>query len=92
MSPGAAESPLARMVETTPTDYWNDSCAVDDLAYAVERGATGATSNPVIVGEVMQRESSHWVPRVRELADANPTWTETGLAWALIEEVEIKVR
>jgi len=21
-------SPLATMVDTTPTDYWNDSCAV----------------------------------------------------------------
>ena len=40
------------MVETTPTDYWNDSCAIAELEYAVERGATGATSNPVIVGEV----------------------------------------
>ena len=56
MSPSAARQPAARMVETTPTDYWNDSCAVDDLAYAVERGATGATSNPVIVGEVMKKE------------------------------------
>ena len=39
-----------------PTDYWNDSCAIAELAYAVERGATGATSNPVIVGEVMKKE------------------------------------
>ena len=35
--------------EATPTDFWNDSCAVAELAYAVERGGTGATSNPVIV-------------------------------------------
>ena len=90
MSPSAADSPLARMVETTPTDYWNDSCAVDDLAYAVERGATGATSNPVIVGEVMQRESSHWVPRVRELAEEHPTWSEIELTWALIEEMGVR--
>ena len=90
MSPSAADSPLARMVETTATDYWNDSCAVDDLAYAVERGATGATSNPVIVGEVMQRESSHWVPRVRELAEEHPTWSEIELTWALIEEMGVR--
>ena len=25
------DSPLAAMVETTPTDYWNDSCAVAEL-------------------------------------------------------------
>ena len=66
------DSPLRRMVETTPTDYWNDSCAVAELDYAVARGGTGATSNPVIVGEVMKKERDHWVPRVRELAIEQP--------------------
>jgi hypothetical protein len=41
-----SQSPLLQMVHETPTDYWSDSCAVDELADAVERGATGATSNP----------------------------------------------
>ena len=39
-----AASPLNRMAERTLTDYWNDSCAVEELQYAVERGAVGATS------------------------------------------------
>ncbi len=80
-------SPLSRMVEQTPTDFWNDSCAIAELAYAVERGGTGATSNPVIVVEVMKKEKDHWVPRVREMAAANPTWSEVELTWALIEEM-----
>ena len=78
------------MVESTPTDYWNDSCAVAELDYAIERGATGATSNPVIVGEVMKKEWDHWVPRVRELAAENPTWSEVELTWALIEEMGVR--
>jgi transaldolase len=86
----ATASPLARMVETTPTDYWNDSCAVDDLAYAVERGGTGATSNPVIVGEVMKKEKAHWEPRVRRIAAEHPTWSEVEITWALIEEMGIR--
>ncbi|MCJ7711190.1 MAG: transaldolase, partial [Chloroflexi bacterium] len=45
------DSPLSRMVQQTPTDFWNDSCAVAELGYAVERGGTGATSNPSIVVE-----------------------------------------
>lgn len=81
------DSPLLAMVETTPTDYWNDSCAVDELRYAVERGATGATSNPTIVHEVLGKEADHWVPRVHELAAANPTWSEVELTWTLIEEM-----
>ena len=50
------DSPLLLMVQTTPTEYWNDSCDVDELAYAVERGATGGTSNPPIVLEVFKEE------------------------------------
>jgi transaldolase len=83
----ALDSPLLRMTQESATQYWNDSCAVDELAYAVERGATGATSNPSIVLEVMKKEKGHWVPRVHELAAANPSWTEVELTWAIIEEM-----
>jgi transaldolase len=81
------DSPLSRMVDATPTDFWNDSCAVAELEYAVARGGTGATSNPVIVVEVMKKEKDHWTPRVKEMAAANPTWSEVELTWALIEEM-----
>ena len=83
----ASESPLLRMTQETPTDWWNDSCDVDDLARAVERGATGATSNPTIVLEVMKKDRAYWWPRVREIADANPTWSEVELAWAVVDEM-----
>jgi len=84
------DSPLLRMVQTTPTEYWNDSCDVDELAYAVERGATGGTSNPPIVLEVFKKNKAHWVPRVRELAAENPAWTEVELSWAIIEEMVVR--
>src|SRR3954452_2838007 len=83
----AVESPLGQMVERTPTDYWNDSCAMAELEYALARGATGATSNPVIVGDVMEKERDRWVPRIRQLAAVNPAWSEVELTWALIEEM-----
>jgi len=87
MSMTAVDSPLARMVEHTATDYWNDSCAIAELEYAIARGATGATSNPVIVGDVMKKERDRWVPRIRELAAENPAWSEVEVTWALIEEM-----
>jgi transaldolase len=83
------DSPLLRMVRQTATDYWNDSCAIAELEYAVARGATGATSNPTIVLEVLKKEKGHWVPRVRQLAGENPTWTEVDLTWALVEEMAV---
>lgn len=90
MATTVLQSPLLRMTQTTPTQYWNDSCAVAELAYAVERGATGATSNPSIVLEVMKKERDHWEPRVRQLATENPTWTEVELTWAIVEEMAVR--
>jgi len=90
MTMTAHDTPLLHMVERTPTDYWNDSCAIAELEYAVERGATGATSNPSIVLEVMKKEREHWVPRVREIAAANPTWSEVEITWVLIEEMGVR--
>jgi transaldolase len=84
------DCPLSRTVQSSPTEYWNDSCAVDELAYAIERGATGATSNPSIVLDVMTKEKRHWEPRVRELAAANPSWTEVELTWAIVEEMALR--
>ena len=87
LTTAALDCPLLHMTQETPTQYWNDSCAVEELSYAVERGATGATSNPSIVLEVMKKERAHWVPRVHEMAAANPAWSEVELTWAIVEEM-----
>jgi transaldolase len=83
------ESPLLTMVRDTPTDYWNDSCATDELEYAVARGATGATSNPTIVLEVLKRDGKRWLPRIEHLVNAHPSWTEVDITWALVEEMAV---
>ena len=87
MTKEAAASPLLRMARETPTDWWNDSCDVDELALAIEQGATGATSNPGIALDVLKSHKEHWIPRVRELATANPTWSEVELGWSVVEQV-----
>jgi len=80
-------SPLSRMVQTTASDYWNDSCAVAELEYAVANGAVGATSNPSIVGEVMKKEWEIWRPRVLAIRDEQALWTDVEVTWRLIEEM-----
>lgn len=84
------ESPLLQTARLGPTDYWNDSCAVDELTYAIDRGATGATSNPSIVVQVLGKERGYWAPRIVDLADANPDWSEVELAWAIFEEMAVR--
>ena len=87
---GLIDGPMLQTVTGRPTDVWNDSCAVDELEYAVARGATGATSNPSIVLEVLRKERSHWATRIAELAAANGAWTEVELTWAVIEEMAVR--
>ena len=86
----AYRSPLHELSETTPTDYWNDSCAIDELTYGIEHGAVGATTNPVIVVDVLKKAYGEWSPRIQALIEAHPHGTEDDIAWALIDEMAIK--
>jgi len=90
MPEGKYKSPLHETVSTTPTDVWNDSCSVDDLKYAIENGAVGATSNPVIVGNVLKKEMPLWMDRIQQIIKDNPTATEDNITWQVIEEVALK--
>jgi transaldolase len=83
-------SPLHKMTVTTATDYWNDSCSVEELTYAIARGAVGATSNPVIVLGVLKKEMHLWRDRILQLIREQPTWTETQIAWKVFEELAVK--
>jgi transaldolase len=87
MTEVTVRSPLHETVATTATDFWNDSCSLEELRYAIENGAVGATSNPTIVGEVLAKEMDSWRGRILELAQSNPTWTEDEVTWRLIEEM-----
>ncbi|HEU5088022.1 MAG TPA: transaldolase family protein [Roseiflexaceae bacterium] len=84
-----ANGPLHEMTLTTPTMYWNDSCSVEELSYAIERGANGATSNPVIVLNVLKKEMHLWRDRILEVIDSNPTWTETEVSWQVYKELAL---
>jgi transaldolase len=93
MTPTAAiqfDCPLGQMATTTATDYWNDSCAVDELRYAIERGAVGATSNPTIVCAVLKKALPIWRERIRRVAADNPTWSEIEVTWRVIEDLAVE--
>ena len=83
-------SPLHKMALTTPTDLWNDSCGVRELTQAIEHGAVGATSNPTIVLSVLQQEFADWKDRIYELFEIRSTWTESQIAWQVIEEMAVR--
>ena len=86
VAPGVTLSAL-QQTAATATDIWNDSCAVDELRYAIQHGAVGATANPTIVHDVWKKDPVRWSRRVRQLADERPAATEVDLAWAVVEEM-----
>jgi transaldolase len=81
------KSKLHETVSRFPTDYWNDSCSVEELTYAVSHGAVGATTNPNIVVNVLKKEMHLWERRIHELIIGNPDWSEVEITWKLIEEM-----
>jgi transaldolase len=87
--PPLADTPLGRTIETTATDIWNDSCAVNELEYAISYGAVGATANPTIVNDVWKADPGRWRGRTQALAHERPDDTEIDLAWAIVEEMSL---
>jgi transaldolase len=83
---GSAASLLQRTAATA-TDIWNDSADVDELVYAIEHGAVGATANPTIVHDIWKKDPSRWGERVRALAAEQPQATEVDLAWEIVREM-----
>ena len=67
--------------------WWNDSCEPGELSDAVAHGAVGATSNPVIVGNVVKADPGRWLPEVDALIAGNPIDTEVEIAWKLIAQI-----
>jgi transaldolase len=81
------KSPLYEMTQTTPTCLWNDSASLSELTYSIEHGAVGATCNPVIVLEVLKKESHLWNERIRSLMSEMPFATEEQIGSRLVEEI-----
>src|SRR5512140_3837519 len=84
------DSPLGRTIAQHPTDIWNESCAIAELEYALSFGAVGATANPMIVGDVWNKEPAAWRAHVGGLAAERPAPTVDELAWAVVEEMSIR--
>jgi len=82
--------PLHESVCTTVTDLWNDSCSIHELEDAIRQGAVGATTNPVIVVDVLKKEMPLWEGRIREIVASMPEGTEEDVTWQLIEEMAVK--
>ena len=83
------KSPMHEMSCTTNSEFWNDSCSIPELTFALEHGAVGATTNPVIVGEVLKKELPSYVEQIKSLIKEMPKASEDEIAWKLNEQMAI---
>lgn len=78
---------LMQQTAALGTDFWNDSCDLKELSDALEHGAVGATSNPVIVATVVKNAPELWNPVIDRLVHDCPTGDEDEIAWELTAEL-----
>jgi transaldolase len=69
---------------------WNDSADIDELKYAIEHGAVGATCNPVIALGILKKHLAEWKPRIQALLTEMPEATEDQIGWKLVEEMSVR--
>ena len=86
---------MSKLLETVTkypqTEIWNDSCSCSELAHSIEdNGATGATTNPVIVCNVLKQELPDWEDTICSEIACHPTAVEDDVAWALIQAMGVK--
>lgn len=72
------------------SEFWNDSCDPGELEKAVAAGATGATSNPVIVASAIKNNKNHYRQVLKDIMTRQPLLTEDELSWKLIESLGLE--
>ncbi len=89
MTTGEPGTPLAYTMRQG-TEIWHDGAVAAELSAAIAAGATGATSNPSLVLDAVDRERALWTGRVRALAADRPGATDADLAAAVVREIAVR--
>ncbi len=76
-----------QLTSETGTQFWNDSCSIKELSAAVKNGAVGATTNPVIVHNVITGEEEYWSELVNKILSENKNDLDSEVAWKVIKEI-----
>lgn len=83
--------PLWEAAQRFPqTAQWNDSADIEELRQSIAMGGVGATCNPVIAYTTIKKHPDVWGPRIRAIADANPTWGESEIGWQAIKDMSVE--
>ena len=76
--------------EFPQTAQWNDSADIEELSQSIAMGGVGATCNPVIAYTTIKKYPDAWGPRIRKIAQDNPTWGESEIGWQAIRDMSVE--
>lgn len=58
---------LQWLTQCTPTRFWHDSAIPEEIDAAIENGALGVTTNPVLTYKTLQAVPEFWQPQVDQI-------------------------
>ena len=58
---------LQWLSKETPTKFWHDSAIPSEIDAAIENGALGVTTNPVLAAKALQADPGFWQPMVDQI-------------------------
>ncbi|HEY3939878.1 MAG TPA: transaldolase family protein [Bryobacteraceae bacterium] len=62
---------LSWLIDRTPTKWWHDSAEAAELDLAMERGAIGATTNPLLSAAALKTDRALWSADIEEVLARN---------------------
>ena len=89
-TPTSTQGPLLTATESFPTVLWNDSSDLDELRQSISFGGVGATCNPVIAYTTISKHPEIWGPRIKDIAQAHPTWSESEIGWQAVKDMSVE--
>lgn len=79
---------LLWLANETNSNWWNDSAVVSELNFALSHGATGVTTNPVLVADAIYGDAANWRPVLKDVPRDIP---KAEKAEAIIKAVTCKI-
>jgi len=61
-----------QLVAETPTQFWNDSGEAADIRFALDNGACGVTTNPILITRTVLAHPDVWRAAIRQFARTMP--------------------
>lgn len=83
----AADNYFLRWTNTYPTEFWHDSADPFEVRRAVTWGATGVTTNPILMPRTARAHMERWDREIAAWKRRNPSPNVEELAWKVIRGI-----